>query len=457
MNKDFISELVRPHLNSNKELTYTEFENIFASWKHQEQYMVCEVLHDLGILLVDQKTIINDENKNNKNISKNAKKEIIITKSDLDNITNNIQKESTKIRIDTSENCDERLAILYKRTGHDYYIEKLIKKHFGFIKQRVNIIRKHYNCNFEDEELIQIAKMGFMEGCKRFDINKGNKLLSYVGWWIDQRLNREIKNHGFLVRLPEHIWEKLRKITKFSKSDNIHDIEYFLKNENISEAKYDELIQYQHKYLNPASLDEKIANCENVELIDTISQDVHCFLSRYKEADKIIEEKDLKNLICSILNQLSTKEKDVMVLRYGLDDNSKKNTLEEIGQRYGVSRERIRQIEKRAKAKILKILRKKINSNNEIIQDMKPGIPIEFDKNYFFKKNDISYIPELTEMIDRIISLNNKENDEEKLYEKFKICACQNGYNLQKINKKNILNKFKQRKDYYARNSSKIF
>ena len=452
MNRDFILKLVRPQLNSKNELTYIEFENMFASWKRQEQYAICEILESSGISLVDEKTTESD-NINVTEINAKNKKEIIIKKTDLEYPPNNTTDKLQDIKLDIHENCDERLAMLYQKTDYSYYVDKLIQKHIGFIRKRVNIIGKYYNHNFEEEELLQVAKIGFMKGCKRFDINKGKNLLTYVGWWIDQALYREIINNGFLVRLPVHIWDKIKKVTRFLSSNDDADIEYFLEKENMSEAEYDAIIQYQQKYLNPASLDAKIGNCENVDLMDAISQDVHCFLSRFEEADEILEEKDLTDLIRYILNQLSTKERDVMILRCGLDNNGTEKTLEEIGQQYGVSRERIRQIEHRAKMKIAKILRTKINTDDEIIKEMKSNTPMEFDKNYFFKKNNVSYVPELSEMIDRIIDLNSQENDNEKLYEKFKICARQNGYNIQNLNKKDILNKFNQRKDCYVRNN----
>lgn len=453
MNKDFILELVNPHLNSQNELTYHEFENIFGSWKRQEQYDICGILESSGIFLVDQKSIESKDDNNVTEINAKNKKEIIIKKTDLEYPQNNTTDKLQDIKLDIHENCDERLAILYQKTDYSYYVDKLIQKHIGFIRKRVNIIGKYYNHNFEEEELLQIAKIGFMKGCKRFDINKGNNLLTYVGWWIDQALYREIINNGFLVRLPVHIWDKIKKVTRFLSLNDNTDIEYFLEKENMSEAEYDAIIQYQQKYLNPASLDAKIGNCENVDLIDAISQDVHCFLSRFEEADEILEEKDLTDLIRNILNLLSQKERDVMILRCGLDNNGTEKTLEEIGQQYGVSRERIRQIEHRAKMKIAKILRTKINTDDEIIKEMKTNTPMKFDKKYFFKKNNVSYVPELSEMIDRIIDLNSQENNNEKLYEKFKICAQQNGYNIRNLNKKDILNKFNQRKDYYVRNN----
>lgn len=453
MNKDFILDLVRPHLNSKNELTYIEFENMFASWKRQEQYAICEILESSGISLVDEKTTESD-NINVTEINAKNKKEIIIKKTDLEYPPNNTTDKLQDIKLDIHENCDERLAILYQKTDYSYYIDKLIQKNIRLIQERVNVIGRYYNHKFDDtSELLQIAKIGFMKGCKRFDINKGTKLSTYVLLWIDQELRKEIINNGFLVRLPVHIWDKIKKVTRFLSSNDDADIEYFLERENISKAEYDSIIQYQQKYLNPASLDAKIGNCENVDLMDAISQDVHCFLSRFAEADEILEEKDLTDLIRYILNQLPQREKDVMILRCGFDNSGRGKTLEEIGQQYGVSRERIRQIEHRAKTKISKILRTKINPDDEIIKEMKSNTPMEFDKNYFFKKNNVSYVPELSEMIDRIIDLNSQENDNEKLYEKFKICARQNGYNIQNLNKKDILNKFNQRKDCYVRNN----
>lgn len=80
MNKDFILELVNPHLNFQNELTYHEFENIFGSWKRQEQYDICEILESSGIFLVDQKSIESKDDNNATEINAKNKKEIIIKK-----------------------------------------------------------------------------------------------------------------------------------------------------------------------------------------------------------------------------------------------------------------------------------------------------------------------------------------------------------------------------------------
>ena len=111
MNTDFILELVNPHLNSQNELTYHEFENMFASWKRQEQYAICEILESSGISLVDEKTTESD-NINVTEINAKNKKEIIIKKTDLEYPPNNTTDKLQDIKLDIHENCDERLAIL---------------------------------------------------------------------------------------------------------------------------------------------------------------------------------------------------------------------------------------------------------------------------------------------------------------------------------------------------------
>ena len=77
MNKDFILELVNPHLNSQNELTYHEFENIFGSWKRQEQYDICGILESSGIFLVDEKSIESKDDNNATEINAKNKKEIM--------------------------------------------------------------------------------------------------------------------------------------------------------------------------------------------------------------------------------------------------------------------------------------------------------------------------------------------------------------------------------------------
>ena len=100
MNKDFILDLVRSHLNSKNELTYHEFENIFGSWKRQEQYDICGILESSGIFLVDQKSIESKDDNNVTEINAKNKKEIIIKKTDLEYPTNNTTDKLQDIKLD---------------------------------------------------------------------------------------------------------------------------------------------------------------------------------------------------------------------------------------------------------------------------------------------------------------------------------------------------------------------
>ena len=195
------------------------------------------------------------------------------------------------------------------------------------------------------------------------DYSKGYKFSTYATWWIQQAITRAIADKSRLIRLPVHMIETLSKIKKVSMDLTIENGTAPTKDEiayklGMPVAKLTQLIESAQGTVSmesPANQKD-----DNTKLSDFIVDE-----STLSPDTKVTQDNlffDIKKM----LNHLSEKERNVLIMRYGLDDNGEKKTLEEIGSYYGVSRERIRQIENRAMSKLKKLCR-----NNNVNKSLK--------------------------------------------------------------------------------------
>ena len=197
--------------------------------------------------------------------------------------------------------------------------------------------------------------MGLMKAADRFDYKKGYKFSTYATWWIQQAITRAIADKARIIRLPIHMIDSIGKIrrvtldltTELGHTPTKQEIAYRL---GWSVAKLTEVIRSAQLTV---SIDTPSSGSDDdtAKIADFVVDD-----SMITPDNKVTQE-NLFDDIRHILDQLSQKERDVLILRYGLDSNGMKKTLDEIGSQYGVSRERIRQIENRAIAKLKKLCR----------------------------------------------------------------------------------------------------
>lgn len=231
--------------------------------------------------------------------------------------------------------------------GEEVAFNRLVEGNLRFV---VNIAQQYQGCGLDLPDLINEGNIGLIEAAKRFDPSRGVKFISYAVWWIRQAIMQALAEQGGIIRIPMRqadLLIKLGKVYKDLVQEKVAEspsIEDLAKRLNISTKKVETLLGLSW---DPLSLDTPISESDGATFLDTIHGKNHPSPDQWVVKGSLIEE--LKEL----LHGLDPREEIILTLRYGIN-GGKPMTLAEIGKKLNLSRERIRQLEKRAKERLRK-------------------------------------------------------------------------------------------------------
>lgn len=268
------------------------------------------------------------------------------------------ERENVEIQKDYTENTE--MISSYQKKPTSKLLEDICRLNEGLVDKVAQFFKPWLSrTSLTYEDLKGAGYLGLLKAIEKYDPTKGYQFSTYAVWWIRQRIHRDILDNGYMVRLPVHMHELLQRVRKVEKkylfSQEENKIEKICDELKITRERYYELKRYDEYYLHNTSYDAIIGEDGSTALVDLLPAEANV-LVEYGEEIFNPEEEVLKNLyreeIIQLINSLCTKkEADVLYRRNGFD-TGQVETLEEIGQTYHVTRERIRQIEAKAMEKL---------------------------------------------------------------------------------------------------------
>jgi RNA polymerase primary sigma factor len=262
------------------------------------------------------------------------------------------------------------------KEGNQKAREKMIASNLRLV---VKIARDYMNFGLPLMDLVSEGNIGLVKAVERFDPYKGGKLSTYASWWIKQSIKRALANHSKTIRVPVHLVDRISKMRRTIKELT----------ERLGREPCDEEIGYAMEIptnkiahlksisVQPRSLDAPVNDESDTSFGDLVGDEKQA--SPFEDLDTKMQNMDIQ----SVVNQLDPREAEIIKLRFGLD-GSKAMTLEEVGEKFQVTRERIRQLQNDSIRKMRNLLteinkqKSKEELHKELIQKKKMEVFQEF-------------------------------------------------------------------------------
>lgn len=234
--------------------------------------------------------------------------------------------------------------------------EEMIRANLRLV---VKIARDYANLGLPLMDLISEGNIGLIKAVERFDPSKGGKLSTYGAWWIKQSIKRALANQGKTIRLPVHLVDKIAKIRRVGTSLS-DELGREATDEEIAEEigmKASKVSRLKQAAIRPASLDAPVGDEDSTEFGELVGDEAAV------DPFENLSEKNLQLELGDLIDQLDERERKIISARFGLDGDEP-ITLEEVGEKFGVTRERIRQLQNIALSKMRRALAKREKMHN---------------------------------------------------------------------------------------------
>lgn len=281
-------------------------------------------------------------------------RQLKITKSITNREGESLEKYLQDIGKEELLSAEEEVSLAIRiREGDQKALERLTKANLRFV---VSVAKQYQNQGLALPDLINEGNLGLIKAAERFDETRGFKFISYAVWWIRQSILQAIADQSRIVRLPLNQVSSVNKISQLSsrfeqENERRPSVDELSEHIDLPKEKIDEAMNINGKHV---SVDAPFVDGDDSSLLDILVND------NSPSADKQLLQESLKQEIQKVLEGLNERERMVITAFFGI--GQPEMTLDEIGEKYGLSRERVRQIKEKA------IRRLRFNTRNETLK-----------------------------------------------------------------------------------------